>query len=114
MEEVQLGSKLASLEQGLDFLIGERGQLLSGGERQRLAIARAMLGRPKLLILDEASSALDQHTEASIFSNLRKTAKNTIVIAVTHRTNIIQVTDNILDLSSGENDVRTKLAGASV
>lgn len=114
LEEVQLGSKLASLEKGLDFLIGERGQLLSGGERQRLAIARAMLGRPKLLILDEASSALDQHTEASIFSNLRKIAKNTIVIAVTHRTNIIQVPDNILDLSSGENDVRATLAGASV
>lgn len=110
LEEVQLGSKLASLEQGLDFLIGERGQLLSGGERQRLAIARAMLGRPKVLILDEASSALDQHTEASIFSNLRKTARDTIIIAVTHRSNIILNTDKILDLSSGKNDVRPRMA----
>lgn len=112
LEQVQLGSKLASLEQGLDFFIGERGQLLSGGERQRLAIARAMLGRPNLLILDEASSALDQQTEASIFSNLREIAQNTIVIAVTHRTGIIQATDSILDLSPGKTDARAKLVNA--
>ncbi|EJE6497605.1 ATP-binding cassette domain-containing protein, partial [Salmonella enterica] len=74
LDAVQLTAKLASLPEGLDFVIGERGQLLSGGERQRLAIARALIGKPQILVLDEASSALDEATERGIFTTLRRLA----------------------------------------
>lgn len=102
LEAAQLGDKLASLPNGLDFVIGERGQRLSGGERQRLAIARALIAKPRLLILDEASSALDEATEQSIFANLRTIAQSTTVIAVTHRLGIIKDGDEVLNLSRKE------------
>ncbi|MEP9374694.1 ABC transporter ATP-binding protein [Mesorhizobium sp. KR1-2] len=102
LEAVQLGGKLASLQDGLDFVIGERGQLLSGGERQRLAIARALIARPQILILDEASSALDEATERGIFANLRAIGAETTVIAVTHRLGVITSDDQVLSLSKPE------------
>lgn len=102
LHTVRLGLKLASLTEGLDFAIGERGQLLSGGERQRLAIARALIGQPKILILDEASSALDEETERSIYASLRETAEKTTVIAVTHRLAVITAQDRVLNLSAPE------------
>ncbi|WP_162183302.1 ATP-binding cassette domain-containing protein [Neorhizobium vignae] len=102
LHTVSLAEKLHGLTQGLDFRIGERGQLLSGGERQRLAIARALIGRPKVLILDEASSALDETTERSIYASLRRTAQETTIIAVTHRLGVIGATDKVLDLAAGQ------------
>ena len=99
LDTVRLGEKLNNLSDGLDFRIGERGQLLSGGERQRLAIARALIGRPKILILDEASSALDEATERNIYASLRKAAQDTTIIAVTHRLGVISATDRVLDLA---------------
>lgn len=102
LEAVQLGEKLASLADGLDFVIGERGQRLSGGERQRLAIARALIAKPQILILDEASSALDEATERSIFANLRMIGQDTTVIAVTHRLGVIRDDDQVLSLSKQE------------
>jgi len=96
---VCLSEKLICLPEGLDFVIGERGQLLSGGEKQRLAIARALIARPRLLLLDEASSALDEHTERDIFKTLQSVARETTVIAITHRTNIIDEHDTVLNLS---------------
>lgn len=97
---VRLDDKLASLEAGLDFVIGERGQLLSGGERQRLTIARALIGKPRILLLDEASSALDEQTEGNIFNALREIADRTTIIAVTHRLKIVTPQDQVLDLSA--------------
>ena len=88
-----------SLPGQLNFLIGERGALLSGGERQRLAISRALLGSPRLL-LDEITSALDEATERSIFSLLRNIAYGTTIVAISHRTNIIQDSDYVLHLKS--------------
>jgi ATP-binding cassette, subfamily B, bacterial len=101
LHTVSMGEKLDELAEGLDSQIGERGQLLSGGERQRLAIARALIGRPKVLILDEASSALDEATERSIYAGLRRTAQETTIIAVTHRLGVIGATDKVLDLVAG-------------
>lgn len=102
LQAVRLETKVASVSEGLDYRIGERGQLLSGGERQRLAIARALIGRPKVLVLDEASSALDAPTENSIFTSLRDVARDTTVVAVTHRLGVISERDQVLDLGKAE------------
>lgn len=98
---VHLREKILSLPGQLDFLIGERGVLLSGGERQRLAIARALIGKPKLLLLDEVTSALDEPTEFSIFSFLRTIVNDTTIIAITHRPSVIQDEDFVLHLKGG-------------
>lgn len=102
LQAVRLETKVASVSEGLDYRIGERGQLLSGGERQRLAIARALIGKPKVLVLDEASSALDAPTENSIFTSLRDVARDTTVVAVTHRLGVISERDQVLDLGKAE------------
>lgn len=109
LRTVRLGDKLDSLAEGLDYKIGERGQLLSGGERQRLAIARALIGRPRVLILDEASSALDEATERSIYSSLREAAEETTIIAVTHRLGVIGAGDRIVNLGAGEDPPAERL-----
>ncbi|MEK6357290.1 MAG: ABC transporter ATP-binding protein [Burkholderia cenocepacia] len=100
LKRVKLDSKLNSLKEGLDYTIGERGQLLSGGERQRLAIARALIGDPHILFLDEPSSALDENTERGIFDTLRTNEKKMTIIAVTHRHTVISLSDNVIDLPS--------------
>lgn len=87
---------------GLDYQIGERGQLLSGGERQRLAIARAIIARPSLLILDEPSSALDEATERGIYATLREIRHETTIIAVTHRLQVISAGDYVIALKEDE------------
>ncbi|WP_128931854.1 ATP-binding cassette domain-containing protein [Bradyrhizobium zhanjiangense] len=99
LECVHLADKVTSLRDGLDYRVGERGQLLSGGERQRLAIARALIARPRLLLLDEASSGLDEQTERGIFDELRQLASDTTIIAITHRRGVISPRDYVLDLS---------------
>lgn len=93
---VELGDKLSSLPGGLDYVIGERGSLLSGGERQRLALARALIGKPRLLLLDEPSSALDESTERSIFERLRAGDDDATIIAITHRTSLIRAGDHVV------------------
>ncbi|MFT4273080.1 MAG: ABC transporter ATP-binding protein [Pantoea sp.] len=103
LDLVCLTDKISGLPEGLDFFIGERGALLSGGERQRLAIARALIGKPKLLLLDEVTSALDEPTELNIFSLLRKISSETTIVAITHRKSIIQDDDFVLNLKSGRN-----------
>ncbi|WP_166307995.1 ATP-binding cassette domain-containing protein [Bradyrhizobium sp. 2S1] len=71
---------------------------MSGGERQRIAIARALYTDPRILFLDEASSALDETTEGEIIEELRKMAEEITTIAITHRTSIIRLEDRVLRL----------------
>jgi subfamily B ATP-binding cassette protein MsbA len=88
-------------DDGLDTLIGERGVKLSGGQRQRLAIARAILADPKIIILDEATSNLDTQSEGLIQKSLSELTKNRTTIVIAHRLSTIRRADQILVIENG-------------
>jgi ABC-type multidrug transport system fused ATPase/permease subunit len=92
---------IASLPNGYDTLVGERGGRLSGGQRQRLAIARALLRDPTVLVLDEATSALDPRTERRISDTLRRVGAGRTIVAVTHRLTSVADYDRIFVLVEG-------------
>jgi ATP-binding cassette subfamily B protein len=89
------------LPQKYDTLIGERGLKLSGGQRQRISLARAVLRDPAVLILDEATSAVDTRTEELIQRNLHAFRKDRITIAVAHRLSTVRQSDEILVIVDG-------------
>lgn len=93
---------IRELPQGYETLIGERGQKLSGGQRQRLAIARAVLKDPPILILDEATSAVDNETEAAIQRSLSHITRNRTTIAIAHRLSTIRRADCIYVMEHGK------------
>jgi len=89
------------LEDGMDTLIGERGQKLSGGQRQRLSIARALLKDPPLLVLDEATSAVDSETEAAIARSIKRIEAGRTTLIVAHRLSTVVHADVIVVLENG-------------
>ncbi|MDB2456619.1 ABC transporter ATP-binding protein/permease [Flavobacteriaceae bacterium] len=89
-------------DNGLDTLIGERGVKLSGGQRQRISIARALLAKPKIVILDEATSNLDTQSEAFIQKSLGELMKNRTTFVIAHRLSTIQKADQILVIEEGD------------
>ncbi len=86
---------------GIDALVGDRGGLLSLGERQRIGLARALLRRPQLLILDEATSGLDSQTEASVMQSIRSIAGGMTVLLVAHRLSTLSGADTIHVMENG-------------
>jgi ATP-binding cassette subfamily B protein len=92
---------VAALPWGLDTRIGEQGMSLSGGQRQRLALARAMLGHPPVLVLDDPLSALDVHTEAEVEAALRRVLGGVTALVVAHRPSTVQLADRVALLVDG-------------
>jgi ATP-binding cassette subfamily B protein len=92
---------ILSLPQSYETIVGERGARLSGGQRQRIAIARALLGNPDILLLDEASSALDPQTERRIRDTIKRASGKRTLIAITHRLESVQDFDHIVVLDRG-------------
>jgi len=84
---------VSALPKGVDDVVGERGHMLSGGQRQRIAIARALVHKPKLLILDEATTALDPENEAAICATLRKLRGEITILAISHQPAVLEVAD---------------------
>lgn len=89
------------LEEGYDTLLGERGVNLSGGQKQRLAIARALVRDPKVLILDDALSSVDAHTEAAIIDGIRTFSEGRTTVIIAHRLSAVEHADQILVLDEG-------------
>ena len=108
-EEIREAARIAhaaefieEFDDGYDTIVGERGVKLSGGQRQRLAIARAILADPSILILDEATSSLDSESEAKIQDGLRRLREGRTTFVIAHRLSTIRTADQILVLEDGQ------------
>jgi ATP-binding cassette subfamily B protein len=99
--EVAQAEFVYDLPFGLETRIGEQGMSLSGGQRQRLALARAVLGRPRVLVLDDPLSALDVHTEAQVEAALRRVLASTTALVVAHRPSTVMLADRVALLVDG-------------
>ncbi|MCM2271911.1 MAG: ABC transporter ATP-binding protein/permease [candidate division Zixibacteria bacterium] len=102
LEVSQLKDEITRFPQGLDTPIGTRGMSISGGQKQRLALARALVGKPKILILDDCTSALDSRTEAALWERLHEVMPGMTAILITHRPDTLERADNIFVLEEGK------------
>jgi len=102
LRRARLGELLDSLPDGLDTVVGERGYRLSGGERQRLTIARLLLARPRVVILDEATAHLDSESEAAVQEALSVALDGRTAIVIAHRLSTIRAADQIAVVEHGE------------
>ena len=101
LRNANLWQFVQSLPNGWDTVVGERGVRLSGGQRQRLGIARALYGRPEVIVLDEATSALDAETEREIVESFRDIARDRTLIVVAHRTSTLAYCSRLIRLEGG-------------
>ena len=97
----QIHDLIASLPDGYDTVVGERGYRFSGGEKQRMAIARTVLRNPPVLVLDEATSSLDTQTEAAVQAELERLAQGRTTITIAHRLSTVRDADQIVVLDRG-------------
>ena len=101
LRTAQADGFVAALPEGLDTQLGERGASLSGGQRQRLSLARALVRRPRLLVMDDATSAVDPEVEARILAALRSSSSDATVVVVAYRKATIGLADEVVFLSAG-------------
>ncbi len=101
LERARLGELVASLADGLETVVGERGYRLSGGERQRMTIARILLSQPRVVVLDEATASLDSTSEVAVQAALAEALTDRTAIVIAHRLSTIRQADEILVLESG-------------
>jgi ATP-binding cassette subfamily C protein len=92
---------VTALPDGMDSIVGERGEKLSGGQRQRIMIARALVKNPELLILDEATSALDPASEAAILKTIERLRGKLTLLAISHQTAMVEAADRVYRLENG-------------
>lgn len=101
LERARLSELVSSLPDGLDTVVGERGYRLSGGERQRLTIARLLLARPQVVILDEATAHLDSTSEAAVQDALSEALAGRTAVVIAHRLSTVRAADLILVIEDG-------------
>ncbi|MCO1658320.1 ABC transporter ATP-binding protein [Pseudonocardia sp. S2-4] len=101
LERARLAELIRSLPDGLETVVGERGYRLSGGERQRLTIARVLLARPRIVVLDEATAHLDSTSEAAVQEALAEALTGRTAVVIAHRLSTIRAADQILVLEHG-------------
>jgi ATP-binding cassette, subfamily C, bacterial len=104
---------VADMPNGLDTDVGEFGGKLSGGQRQRISLARALVTRPKVLILDEVTSALDPETEDAIVTNIAELRGRYTIIAITHRPAWTRIADRLYTLKNGKAQLQPSAKGRS-
>ena len=92
---------IQDFEKGFETLIGERGVKLSGGQKQRLAIARALYKDPSILVFDEATSSIDNHTESLIQKSMKDICRDRTALIIAHRLSTIRYADNIIVIDNG-------------
>ena len=100
-EQAQLLQDIDELQDGFETIIGERGVTLSGGQKQRSTLARAIIRQPQILILDDALSAVDTHTEEAILGHLREIMRNRTTLIIAHRISTLRNADHIIVLDEG-------------
>lgn len=108
LEKIMYAAKMAGahdfimeLPEGYDTIVGEQGSGLSGGQKQRIAIARALVGNPRILIFDEATSALDYESERAIMQNMQAICKSRTVLIIAHRLSTVRMADRIIAMDKG-------------
>ena len=92
---------ILQLPEGYDTIVGERGSSLSGGQRQRIAIARALIGDPRILIFDEATSALDYESERIVQKNMAQMSQGRTVLIIAHRLSALRIADRVITIERG-------------
>ena len=108
LERARLKEFISDLPNGLDTIVGERGVKFSGGQRQRIAIVRALYNKPEILILDEATAALDNETETAVMESIDALQGQITMIIVAHRLTTIRNCDKIYEIRNGRAIERNK------